>query len=84
LLSHYARYDHLNPTGSKAYFPGKRHSTIEGMAMTIEEFIQSIVLVFCLMATSVVLPVYLVLGSEAEGGKITATAEPVFVFEQNR
>jgi hypothetical protein len=54
------------------------------MAMTIEEFIQSIVLVFCLMATSVVLPVYLVLGSEAEGGKITATAEPVFVFEQNR
>ena len=52
--------------------------------MTIEEFIQGMVLVFCLMTTSLVLPVYLVLGSEADGGKTTASDRPVFVFEQNR
>ena len=52
--------------------------------MTIEEFIQGIVLVFCLMATGVVLPIGLVVGSEADGGKTTATDRPVFVFEQNR
>lgn len=52
--------------------------------MTIEEFIQCIVLVFCLMATSMVLPVFLVLGSEADGGKATASARPVIVFEQQR
>lgn len=52
--------------------------------MTIEEFIQGIVLVFCLMATGVVLPIGLVVGSEADGGKTTASSGLVFIFEQSR
>ena len=50
--------------------------------MTVEEFIQGMVLVFCLMATGVVLPIGLVAGS-AYGTNETVSADSgsVFVFD---
>ena len=52
--------------------------------MTIKEFLQGMMLVFCLMATGVVLPIGLVAGSAGEANKTRAASGPVFVFEQTR
>ena len=53
--------------------------------MTVKEFIQGMVLVFCLMATGVVLPIGLVAGSASSANKAISTdSGPVFIFEQVR
>ena len=53
--------------------------------MTVMEFIQGMVLVFCLMATGIVLPVGLVAGSASSADEvISADSGPVFVFDQVR
>lgn len=53
--------------------------------MTIGEFFQGMVLVICLMATGVVLPIGLVAGSASSAiGTITSGSSPVFVFEPVR
>ena len=49
--------------------------------MTVKEFIQGMVLVFCLMATGVVLPIGLVAGSAShDDGVAVISTGPVFVF----
>jgi hypothetical protein len=59
------------------------NSYIGGIVMTVMEFIQGIVLVFCLMATGVVLPIGLVAGSASSANEtVSADSGPVFVFEQ--
>ena len=53
--------------------------------MTVSEFIQGVLLVICIMATSVVLPIGLVAGSASNVDEtLPAAAGPVFVFEQAR
>ena len=53
--------------------------------MTVKEFIQSIVLILCLMATGVVLPIGLVTGSAShDTGVARSSAGPVFIFTQTR
>jgi hypothetical protein len=53
--------------------------------MTVKEFIQGMVLVFCLMATGVVLPIGLVAGSASSANEtVSAGSGPVFVFEPVR
>jgi hypothetical protein len=49
--------------------------------MTVGEFVQAVVLVLCLMATGIVLPIGLVAGSAShEDG----AAGPVFIFTETR
>ena len=53
--------------------------------MTIKEFIQSMLLLFCLMATGVILPIGLVIGSAAhDAGVAISAADPVFIFEDTQ
>jgi len=53
--------------------------------MTVKEFVQSLLLILCIMASSVVLPVGLVVGSSAHDTRAAATsAGPVFIFEDTR
>ena len=53
--------------------------------MTVAEFFQVMVLVICLMATGVVLPIGVVAGSASSTDAVlTAAPGPVFVFEQAR
>jgi len=53
--------------------------------MTVNEFIQAIMLVFCMIATGVVLPIGLVAGSAPHGvGVEVSSAGPVFIFEDAR
>ena len=53
--------------------------------MTVKEFIQGILLVLCMMTTSVVLPIGLVVGSAPNTGKtIAAAPPPTFIFEETR
>jgi hypothetical protein len=55
------------------------------MVMTFEEFIQGMMLVFCMMATGVVLPIGLVAGSAAhDAGVVVSSAGPAFIFEETR
>jgi hypothetical protein len=55
------------------------------MDMTVREFIQGMLLLFCLMATGVILPIGLVIGSAAhDAGVVISTADPVFIFEETR
>ena len=49
--------------------------------MTVGEFVQTMVLILCLMATGIVLPVGLVAGSASHGaGDAPFSADPVIVF----
>jgi len=53
--------------------------------MTVKEFIQGMILVFCLMATGVVLPIGLVIGSAAhDANVVVSSAGPAFIFEETR
>jgi len=53
--------------------------------MTVKEFIQGMILVFCLMATGVVLQIGLVVGSAAHDTEMVVySADPVFIFEERR
>jgi len=53
--------------------------------MTVKEFIQGMVLVLCLMATGVVLPIGFVAGSAShDTGAATPSAGPVFIFTQTQ
>jgi hypothetical protein len=53
--------------------------------MTVEEFVQSLVLIIVLLATGIVLPVGLVAVSGSSDSEVRpAGAGPVFVFEQVR
>lgn len=53
--------------------------------MTVKEFIQGMLLVFCMMATGVVLPIGLVAGSAQHGvGVEVSSAGPVFIFDDAR
>ena len=53
--------------------------------MTVGEFVQTMVLILCLMATGIVLPVGLVAGSAAHGvGDASFSADPVIVFIEVR
>ena len=53
--------------------------------MTVREFIQSMLLLFCLMATGVVLPIGLVIGSAAHDARVVvSSAGPAFIFEETR
>ena len=53
--------------------------------MTVGEFFQGMVLVICLMATGVVLPIGLVAGSASSADESLSIATgPVLVFEQAR
>jgi len=53
--------------------------------MTVSDFVQSVVLILCLLATSIVLPIGLVVvnapGANAAG---PVGAGPVFVFDHQR
>lgn len=53
--------------------------------MTVSEFVQSVILVCCLLATGIVVPIGLVAVSApgSDGARI-AEAGPVFVFEPLR
>ena len=51
--------------------------------MTVAEFVQSVILVLCLLATGIVLPVGLVAVSTPGASEArTAGTGPVFVYEQ--
>ena len=53
--------------------------------MTLKEFVQTLLLILCMMASGVVLPVGLVVGSYAHDSRAAATsAGPVFIFEDTR
>jgi len=53
--------------------------------MMLKEFVQSLLLILCIMASGVVLPIGLVVGSSAHDTRAAATsAGPVFVFEDTR
>jgi hypothetical protein len=53
--------------------------------MTVREFIQGMILVFCMMATGVVLPIGLVVGiASHDTGAVASSAGPVFIFEDAR
>jgi hypothetical protein len=53
--------------------------------MTVREFIQGMMLVFCMMATGVVLPIGLVVGSASHDTEAVASSVgPVFIFEDAR
>jgi hypothetical protein len=62
-----------------------KNSSSEVMSMTVKEFIQSILLVFCIMATGIVLPLGVVAGSAShDTGAAVSSAGPVFIFEETR
>ena len=62
-----------------------KNSSSEVMSMTVKEFIQGMMLVFCIMATGIVLPLGLVAGSAShEAGVAVSSAGPVFIFEETR
>ena len=51
--------------------------------MSVREFIQAMLLIFCMLATGVILPIGLVAGNAAhDGGPITTASGPLFVFEK--
>ena len=51
--------------------------------MTVKEFIQGMILIFCMMATGIVLPVGLIVGSASHDDKATLSSTgPVFIFEE--
>ena len=51
--------------------------------MTVKEFIQGVILVLCMMATGVVLPIGLVVCSAAQNaGEVVSSAIPVIIFEE--
>ena len=53
--------------------------------MTVEEFVQSVILVICLLATGIVLPVGLVAVSGSSDAEARlADARPVFIFDEAR
>ena len=53
--------------------------------MTAKEFIQGMILVFCIMATGIVLPIGLVASSASgDAGVVVTSAGPVFIFEETR
>jgi hypothetical protein len=53
--------------------------------MTVKEYIQDIMLIFCMMLVSVVLPIVLVVGSASyDAVASVAFAGPVFIFEEAR
>ena len=53
--------------------------------MTLKEFVQTLLLILCMMASSVVLPIGLVVGSSAHDTRAAAaSARPVFIFEDTR
>ena len=53
--------------------------------MTVKEFIQGMILIFCMMATGIVLPIGLVVGSASHDDRISvSSAGPVFIFEEAR
>ena len=53
--------------------------------MMLKEFVQSLLLILCIMASGVVLPIGLVVGSSAHDTRAAATsAGPMFVFEDTR
>ena len=53
--------------------------------MTVKEFIQGILLTFCLMATGIVLPIGLVVGSASHDVREAEhSARPVFIFTEAR
>ena len=61
------------------------NSSSEVMIMTVREFIQSIMLVLCIMATGIVLPLGVVAGSAShDTGVAVSSAGPVFIFEETR
>ncbi len=51
--------------------------------MTVNEFVQSVILVLCMLATGIVLPVGLVaVGASQDATTSVSSAEPVFVFDE--
>jgi hypothetical protein len=52
--------------------------------MTVKGFIQGIMLIFCMMVTSVILPIVLALGSVSYDVAPVTSAGPVFIFEEVR
>ncbi len=53
--------------------------------MTVKECVQGIMLIFCMLFTSVALPVILIVGSTSHDAvSPVATAGPVFIFEEAR
>ena len=51
--------------------------------MTVKEFIQGMMLIFCIMATGIVLPIGLVASSASrDAGVAVTSAGPVFIFEE--
>ena len=51
--------------------------------MSVRELIQAMLLIFCMLATGVILPIGLVAGNAAhDGGPITTASGPLFVFEK--
>lgn len=62
-----------------------KNSSSEAMIMTVGEFIQSIMLVLCIMATGIVLPLGVVVGTAShDTGVAVSSAGPVFIFEETR
>ena len=53
--------------------------------MTAKEFIQAMILVFCILGTGIVLPMGLVASSAShDAGVAVSSAGPVFIFEETR
>ena len=53
--------------------------------MSVREFIQAMLLIFCMLATGVILPIGLVAGNASHtDGPAASAAGPVFVFEKAR
>ena len=53
--------------------------------MTVKEFVQSLLLILCIMGSGVVLPIGLVAGSSSrDNGTAATSAGPVFIFEDVR
>ena len=53
--------------------------------MTVKEFVQSLLLILCIMASGVILPVGLVVGSSAHDTRAAVpSAGPVFIYENTR
>ena len=53
--------------------------------MTVKEFIQGMILIFCMMATGIVLPIGLIVGSASHDDRAAVSSTgPVFIFEEVR
>jgi hypothetical protein len=51
--------------------------------MTVREFIQGVLLIFCMLATGIILPIGLVASNAVQdGGSIATASGPLFVFEE--